>query len=189
VREAANGSAVPTKDGIAGLIRNVAQSGDNGSALARMPGDRQRAILQVATWVYAHRAAAGGKADQLNTDLAQQSIEAALGGAGGKGGFGARNGGRFVLPMGSTAKDFDTMMAIAKPEDFRGAGNGVPKWAGRDLGLAEFRGLIPVLVYDDGHRTAYAFRSRGGSGYVKNERDQDYLLDTRALANVLMAKH
>jgi hypothetical protein len=184
VREAADGAAVPTKEGVAGAVRNLAQSA-YGPALARMPGDRQAAILQVATWVYAHRAAQAGKANVFGPGIAQQSIDAALGGTGGKGGIGKRNGGAVVLPMGSTQDDFDRVLALAAahPDIIRQAANGVPQWGGRDMHTREFLDLIPVLINDTGTQALYAFRSKGGSGYVKtnNGRD-DYVVDLRRLA-------
>jgi hypothetical protein len=186
VREAMDGSAVPMKDGVATRVRNIAQH-DYGPALSRLSGDRQAAVLQVATLVYAHRAAAGGKADTFDDGMARASIEGALGGANGKGGMGNRNGASVVLPMGVTQDDFDRVLAMgtAKPETVRAAANGVPTWQGRALHQREFSQLVPVLVHDDGVIAAYAFKSRGGSGFVKNERGDDYLLDMRKLAQGL----
>jgi hypothetical protein len=185
VREAADGSAVPMKDGVTSAIKATAQR-DYGPAFARMPGDRQEAILKTATWVYAHRAAASGHADQLSADLMHDSIAAALGGANGKGGLGRSNGAPVVLPMGASQDDFDRVMVMASPEEFRSAANGVPKWNGnRDMTLKDFRQLVPVQINDTGTQTLYAFRSRGGSGYVKNERGDDYVVDIRRLSAAL----
>jgi hypothetical protein len=188
VREASDGAAVPMKEGIAARIRYTAQK-DYGAALARLPGDRASAIAQVATWIYAHRAAAAGKADRVDDALIRQSIAAALGGTGAKGGFGRRNGAAVVLPMGSTQDDFDRLFMLARPEDFRAAANGVPKWSNtRDLSEAEFRDLVPVLISDSGTQALYAFRSKGGSGTVKTQNGGDYVLDTRALARAIQAR-
>jgi hypothetical protein len=184
VREASDGAAAPAKDGLGGQIKSVAMR-DFGPALARMPGDRMNSIVQVATWIYAHRAAQSGKANVIDPDLAHASISAALGGAGGKGGLGQRNGASVVLPMGATQNDFDRLLAMPNPAQFRAAANGVPKWSNRDMTLGEFRNLVPVLIADTGTQTLYAFRSKGGSGFVKTERGDDYVLDTRKLAGVL----
>lgn len=189
VQEAADGSAVPMKDGVAAAVKTMAQR-TYGAALSRMPGDRQQAILQVATWIYAHRAAAAGKANVLDPALQEQSIQAALGGAAGKGGIGARNGAPVVLPMGATQDDLDRVFAMGTPQDFRAASNGVPKWGtmNRDLTVGEFKNLVPVLINDTGSQTLYSFRSTGGSGYVKNDRGQDYVLDIRKLSAALQAR-
>lgn len=187
VREAADGSAVPAKDGIAVAVRNLAQM-NYGPALARLPGDRASAILQVATWVYAHRAAQAGKANVFDPSLAQEAVGAALGGTGGKGGIGARHGEAVVLPMGSTQDDFDRLLAIGAqhPDVVRQAANGVPSWRDRDMHSREFLDLVPVLINDTGSQTLYAFRSPGGSGYVKtNNGREDYVIDVRKLASGL----
>jgi hypothetical protein len=186
VREASDGSAVPTREGTAGAVKGLMER-EFGAALARMPGDRQAAIAQVATWITAHRLAAGGKADRFDPDVARSSIAAALGGTGAKGGLGTRNGAVVVLPMGTTQDDFDRMFTLGTPHDRRAASNGVPQWNGHDLTLRDFQGLVPVLINDTGTQALYAFRSRGGSGYVKTERNDDYVLDLRALAQLLRA--
>jgi hypothetical protein len=152
--------------------------------MSRLPGDRQAAILQVATWVYAHRAAAAGKAQVLDPDLARQAIAAALGGTGGKGGIGRRNGNDVVLPMGATQDDFDRVLAMgaAHPDAVRQAANGVRMGRASDMTHREW--LEPGAGADQRHRqqTLYAFRSPGGSGYVKTERGDDYVLDIRKLS-------
>lgn len=184
VREAADGSAVPTKEGVAAGVRSSAQR-EFGAAMARMPGDRQAAILQVASWVYAHRAAAAGKANVFDPALAHDAINAALGGTASKGGIGNRNGAAVVLPMGATQDDFDRMLAMGAghPEAVRQAANGVPKWLnGQDMTTGQFLDLVPVQITDSGSQTLYAFKSRGGSGYVKTERGDDYVLDMRRLS-------
>lgn len=187
VQEASDGAAVPLKDGVPALIKNRLAT-DYGTAVSRLDGDRQRAIVQVATWIYAHRAAAAGKGNAFQPDIAKQSIEAALGGAGGKGGLGSRSGAPVVLPMGTTQDDFDRVltMGAGHADLVRNAANGVPKWSdGSDMHQRQFLDLVPVLVHDDGVTAAYSFRSRSGSGYVKNEKGQDYLLDMRKLAQGL----
>lgn len=189
VREALDGGAQPVKDGTANRIQNLADSAQFAPALARVPGDRRKALLQVATWIYAHRTAAEGKGGAWDKDMAAASIEAALGAGGGKGGLGkARNGEATVLPTGISQSDFDGTWALANEQDIRNAANGVPKWVGRALGLAEFKQLTPMLVNDTGSQTLYAFRSRGSSGTVKNEAGLDYLVDVRAMARAYLAR-
>lgn len=187
VREAQDGGSQPVRDGTFGQIDALARQ-QLGGALARLPGDRRTAIARVATWIYAHRAAEAGKT-AFDRDLARSSIEAALGGAGGKGGIGrARNGETTVLPTGVGQSEYDDTWTLAEPEDVRAAANGVPVWGGRSLHRMEFLGLTPVLINDTGSQTIYAFRSRGGSGYVKTASGADYVVDFHKLAQTIVAR-
>jgi hypothetical protein len=185
VNEALDGSAQPVKDGLIAHIEARART-EMGPALARLPGDRRSAVVQIAAWIYAHRSAQGGKPGGFDNALARDSLEAALGGAGGKGGIGTRNGEKVVLPQLWDQRQFDSLLTLASPEQIRRSANGTPKWADRDLHLAEFRGLVPVLINDTGTQALYAFRSRGGSGYVKTERGDDYVVDLRQLAGTVV---
>jgi hypothetical protein len=186
VAEALDGAEQPAKDGTAAAVRNAAMQQYAG-ALARLPGDRAKAIIEVATNIYAHRAATDAKAGHFNKQVALDSVAAALGGANGKGGFGrARNGDTIVLPAGVSQHDFDAIVGTATGKELGAAANGSAFWRqGQPLTNADLRGLTPVLLTDTGTQSLYVFRSKGGSGFVKTQRGDDFVVDFRKLVPVV----
>jgi hypothetical protein len=189
VREAADGAAQPLKDGTFGrsTIWRARPSARRWRAFPATAARRSSRSRRGSTRTAARRERQ--EAARGTSDIANRQPRGRVGGAGGKGGMAARATARRVLPTGVSQSDFDgTLLTVAGPDDFRAAANGVPQWDGRDMHLGEFRQLTPVLVHDDGQVVAYAFRSKGGSGYVKTSTGADYLVDTHKLAQTIVGR-